>query len=184
MLLTGEPPRPRPTENDTEKHPKPGTKLQRTPGLTEWIAWLRGKGVRMAAVTNAPRANTEMMLRALGLDPEFEVVVLGEECARAKPHPDPYLRAIELIGVRPHESLVVEDSPAGLRAAVAAGVPAVGITTGQPREVLLEAGACLLIEDFYELLAVALEHEGSGSSSSGDEAAVKAAAAVQQTTRS
>lgn len=42
-----------------------------------------------------------------------QVIVLGEECARAKPHPDPYLRAMELIGVAPHESLVIEDSPAG-----------------------------------------------------------------------
>lgn len=42
-------------------------------GLTEWIAWLRARGVRMAAVTNAPRANTELMLSALQLDSEFEV---------------------------------------------------------------------------------------------------------------
>ncbi|KAI8463822.1 MAG: HAD-like domain-containing protein [Monoraphidium minutum] len=146
-----------------------GSKLQRMPGLTEWIAWLRGRGVRMAAVTNAPRANTELMLAALGLDAEFEHVVLGEDCPRAKPHPDPYLRAMELIGVAPHEALVVEDSPAGLRAAVAAGVPAVGITTGQPRDVLVAAGACLLVDDFTGLLGVALQH------ASGDESDAAAA---------
>ncbi|KIZ05035.1 hypothetical protein MNEG_2922 [Monoraphidium neglectum] len=138
-----------------------GSQLQRTPGLTEWIDWLRRRGVRMAAVTNAPRANTELMLAALGLDKEFEVIVLGEECARAKPHPDPYLRAMELIGVAPEESLVIEDSPAGLRAAVAAGVAAVGITTGQPRDVLLAAGACLLVDDFHQLLQVALADASS-----------------------
>jgi beta-phosphoglucomutase-like phosphatase (HAD superfamily) len=58
-------------------HPLPshrtGTTLQRTPGLTEFIAWLRSRGVRLAAVTNAPRANTEMMLAALKLDDAFEV---------------------------------------------------------------------------------------------------------------
>lgn len=140
------------------------SKLQRTSGLTEWIAWLRSRGVRMAAVTNAPRANTELMLSALGLDKEFEVVVLGEECPRAKPYPDPYLRAMELIGVSPQESLVVEDSPAGLRAAVAAGVPAVGITTGQPGEVLVDAGACILIESFHDLLQIAIEHSSASES--------------------
>lgn len=41
------------------------------------------------------------------------MVVLGEECARAKPHPDPYLAAMAALGVGPHESLVIEDSPAG-----------------------------------------------------------------------
>ncbi|GBG00289.1 hypothetical protein Rsub_12968 [Raphidocelis subcapitata] len=144
------------------------SKLERMPGLSEWIAWLRARGVRMAAVTNAPRANTEQMLGALGLEGEFEHVVLGEECARAKPHPDPYLRAMELLGVGPDESLVVEDSPAGLRAAVAAGVPAVGITTGQPRQVLVDAGACMLIDSFHDLLALARDQESGGGSSDGD----------------
>lgn len=46
-------------------------------------------------------------------------------------------------------------------------MPAVGITTGQPQEVLLEAGACMLVDDFHQLLQVALEHaatsEGQGA---------------------
>jgi hypothetical protein len=42
-------------------------------------------------------------------------------------------------------------------------VPAVGITTGQPREVLLEAGACILVEDFHQLLQVARQQEEQGS---------------------
>jgi hypothetical protein len=49
---------------------------------------------------------------------------------------------------------------------VAAGVPAVGITTGQPRQVLVDAGACILIDSFHDLLAVAQDQE-SGSSSGG-----------------
>lgn len=148
-----------------------GTKLRRTEGLTEWIEWLQGRGVRMAAVTNAPRANTELMLGALGLARAFEAVVLGEDCARAKPHPDPYLEAMRLLGLRPGECLVVEDSPAGLRSAVAAGVPAVGITTGQQPSVLAEAGACVLVDNFFDLLAIAKEDDrraaGNGGGSDG-----------------
>lgn len=51
-------------------------------------------------------------------------VVLGEDCAQAKPHPDPYLEGLRLLGLQPEDAsgcLVVEDSPSGIRAGVAAG---------------------------------------------------------------
>lgn len=47
---------------------------------------------------------------------------------------------------------MIEDSPAGLAAAVAAGVPAVGILTGQPEQALRQAGACHIISDYTQLL--------------------------------
>lgn len=54
-----------------------------------------------------------LMLQALKLDTYFEAIVLGEECERAKPHPDPYQRALQLLGLQPHEAIVIEDSPSG-----------------------------------------------------------------------
>jgi HAD superfamily hydrolase (TIGR01509 family) len=115
-------------------------------------AWIDARGLKKAAVTNAPRANTMLMLEALGLSSYFEAVVLGEECARAKPHPDPYLKGLEVLGLTADETIVIEDSPAGLAAAVAAGIPAVGILTGQSQEALVAAGACHIISDYHELL--------------------------------
>ncbi|GFR52744.1 hypothetical protein Agub_g15355, partial [Astrephomene gubernaculifera] len=64
--------------------------LEPLEGLREFMRWLRARGVATAAVTNAPRANAEMMIRAIGLEGGFQHLVLGEECVRAKPHPDPY----------------------------------------------------------------------------------------------
>ncbi|KAG2438041.1 hypothetical protein HXX76_005655 [Chlamydomonas incerta] len=122
--------------------------LEALPGLREFLDWIAARGLRRAAVTNAPRANAEMMLAALGLDSYFEHLVLGEECARAKPHPDPYLTAMELLGLTPEESLVFEDSPSGVRAGVAAGSPVIALTTGQHPEVLAAAGAVWIIRDF------------------------------------
>ena len=46
----------------------------------------------------------------------FEVIVLGEDCARPKPHPDPYQKALEVLGLQPHEAIVIEDSPFGAAA--------------------------------------------------------------------
>jgi HAD superfamily hydrolase (TIGR01509 family) len=83
------------------------------PGLSEFLQWVDSRQLRKAAVTNAPRDNTVMMLSALKLDSHFEAVVLGEECERAKPHPDPYVKGLQLLGLQPHEAIVIEDSPAG-----------------------------------------------------------------------
>ena len=92
------------------------------------------------AVTNAPRPNAELMLTSLGLDGYFEHVVIGTECIRAKPHPDPYLEGMRLVGACDASRCVAfEDSPAGATAAVAAGIPTVGVTTSQPVE---RAGEC------------------------------------------
>lgn len=97
------------------------SKLQRMPGLSEFLQWLDSRRLRRAAVTNAPKDNTLMMLSALGLGDYFEAVVLGEECERAKPHPDPYLKGLQLLGLQPHEAIVIEDSPAGANRALGSG---------------------------------------------------------------
>lgn len=67
-----------------------GTSLERLPGLTELMAWIDRRGVKRAAVTNAPRANAELMLRGLGLDVWFSQVWLGETVAGLKDPANPH----------------------------------------------------------------------------------------------
>ena len=145
------------------------TKLRRLPGLTELLAWIDARGIRKVAVTNAPRPNAELMLRALGLEQYFEHVVIGTECARAKPHPDPYLEGMRLLGAADASRCVAfEDSPAGATAAVAAGIPTVGVTTSQPASALENVGVSLCVMNFAEeRLMLALESRGSREDGSG-----------------
>lgn len=117
-------------------------------GLHRLTDWVKEKGFRRAAVTNAPRPNAEQMIAAVGLTDFFEYLVIGSECKRAKPFPDPYLQALEHFGVSADRAFAFEDSPAGLGAAVAAGLPVVGITTGNPGPALIAAGAAFLIKDY------------------------------------
>lgn len=77
-----------------------------------------------AIVTSASARLIDARLRAAGL-PRPAVVVTGEDVVRGKPHPDPYLRAAEFLGVPVSDCVVVEDSPLGLVAARAAGAAAV-----------------------------------------------------------
>ncbi|XP_024401807.1 haloacid dehalogenase-like hydrolase domain-containing protein Sgpp [Physcomitrium patens] len=124
--------------------------LRAVAGLKRLADWIVEKGFRRAAVTNAPRPNAEQMIAAVGLTDFFEHLVIGSECERAKPFPDPYLKALEHFGVSAENAFAFEDSPAGLSAAVAAGLPVVGITTGNPGPALLAAGAAFLIEGYND----------------------------------
>ncbi|KAK9901350.1 hypothetical protein WJX75_007755 [Coccomyxa subellipsoidea] len=125
--------------------------LERVPGLTEFLAWIDERGLKKAAVTNAPRENARVMLAALGLGEWFDIIVLGEESARPKPHPDPYQDALKAFGMQPQEAIICEDSPSGTAAGVAAEVPVVGILTSQTKERMLKAGVSMTVTDYHEL---------------------------------
>lgn len=80
-------------------------------GLQKLCKWIGDRGLKRAAVTNAPRPNAELMISILGLTDFFQVVITGDECDRAKPYPDPYLRALEELDASPDHSLVFEVAP-------------------------------------------------------------------------
>src|SRR3954454_4295837 len=72
--------------------------IQPLPGLMALLDRADRAGVPMAAVTNAPRLNAEMMLAGLGIADRFKVVVIGDELAHGKPHPLPYLHGLHVTG--------------------------------------------------------------------------------------
>jgi mannitol-1-/sugar-/sorbitol-6-phosphatase len=83
---------------------------------------------RWAVVTSAPRVLATARLASHGL-PLPSVMVCGEDVERGKPAPDGYLAAAEALGVGPERCLVVEDAPAGLEAAAAAGMSTLAVAT-------------------------------------------------------
>ncbi len=77
---------------------------------------------RIAVASGADRFKVEMMLKKVGLHAHFEGRIFsGHEMPRSKPHPDVYLAAAAALGVAPAHCLVVEDTPVGITAGVAAG---------------------------------------------------------------
>lgn len=92
------------------------------PGAREALDMVAEAGLPMALVTNTERYLTERALPTLGRD-RFTAVVCGDEVARGKPAPDPYLKAARLLGRVPAACLAVEDSPTGAASAGAAGCP-------------------------------------------------------------
>jgi HAD superfamily hydrolase (TIGR01509 family) len=118
------------------------------PGLMALLDVADRAGVPMAAVTNAPRLNAEMMLAGLGIADRFAVLVIGDELAHGKPHPLPYLEGLRALGADPEASVAFEDSRAGAQAASAAGIATVGIRTSVGHDDLVAAGAVTTAKSF------------------------------------
>lgn len=97
-------------------------------GATEFVRAAEGR-FHLALCTSASRAGATASLARVGLTGSFDPVVTAEDVRRGKPHPEPFLIAIEAHRAEVMESLVFEDAESGLAAAAAAGVEAVRIGT-------------------------------------------------------
>jgi len=109
---------------------------------------------RWGVVTSGTRDLATARLRLAGLRVP-KVLVTAEDVANGKPHPEPYLRAAKLLGVKPQECLVIEDAPAGIRSAHAGGMKVVGFASTFEKEKLGEADAAV---QSFEELSVAVEN--------------------------
>ncbi|WP_158274510.1 HAD-IA family hydrolase [Cellulomonas sp. WB94] len=99
-------------------------------------------GLPVAVVTSAGRTWTRAALRSFDVDDGMIGMVTAEDCEHGKPDPEPFRRGAELLGLPPGGLVALEDAPAGIASARAAGVGlVVGVTTSNPAHVLVTAGA-------------------------------------------
>jgi len=122
-----------------------GIEKYRVPGVTEFLE--RHKDWPMAIGSNAEPANINFTLDHFGLRPYFKVTVDGHQVSRPKPFPDIYLKAAELLGLKPGQCIVFEDSPTGAAAGLAAGMRVVGVETTPTH---FQEGVALSIKDFTD----------------------------------
>lgn len=97
------------------------------PGVDHAIARCRADGLRLALASSSPRRIIDATLARLGLADAFEVIASAEDDRYGKPHPAVFLRCAEMLGVRPTECLVLEDSLNGVIAAKAARMTCVAV---------------------------------------------------------
>ena len=88
--------------------------------------------VAVAVVSGSARSEIEPVLEAAGISGSIAALVAAEDVEHGKPAPDGYLRALELLGIDPHEAVAVEDSDVGIAAANAAGIRCVAVTGTLP----------------------------------------------------
>lgn len=98
------------------------------PGAVSLVRALAGR-LPIAVVSNSERRLVDISLGRAGLTDAFEVIVAGQDVVNGKPAPDLYLRACDLLAVKPASTVAFEDSLVGVNSAKAAGLTVVGVPT-------------------------------------------------------
>ena len=106
----------------------------------------------MGIVTSSQHDHFALIHQTTGLLPYFHFVLTASDYTHSKPHPEPYLLAVERSGFRPEECLVIEDSERGLAAAKAAGIRCIVVPSAFTRGSNF-AGAYKVLGSLTELLA-------------------------------
>lgn len=128
--------------------------LKPVPGVADVLEKLAADGVPYCVASSGSHERIRVGHRAAGLDRWFddERIFSSQDVGRGKPAPDLFLHAATRRGVPAERCVVVEDSPLGVQAAVAAGMDVYGFTAMTPAEKLV--GATGLFDDMRELVAL------------------------------
>lgn len=109
-------------------------------GVLGFIDALHAAGFKLAVGSSGPPENVFLTMDGLGRKHLFGAVITGRDVKVGKPNPEVFLTAAARLGVEPNQCAVIEDAPAGIAAALAAGMTAIGLTsTGRTREQLKDA---------------------------------------------
>ncbi|MBN1394140.1 MAG: HAD family phosphatase [Pirellulales bacterium] len=110
------------------------------PGAVELLRALHDAGFRLALGSSGPPGNVQLVVDKLEISDLLGAVVSGKDVTRGKPDPQVFLLAAERLGIAPPRCAVVEDAPAGIAAAHAAGMAAIGMmSTGRTENDLRDA---------------------------------------------
>ncbi|MET3926427.1 HAD-IA family hydrolase [Devosia sp. 2618] len=126
------------------------TEIHAVPGLFYLLDLAEAAGLPIAAVTNAPRANADLIIDGLGIRQRFAAIVIGAELPHGKPHPLPYLEGLRLLNAKAELSVAFEDSRTGIASSVAAGLATVGIRTSLEDVDLRAVGADITTASYDE----------------------------------
>jgi HAD superfamily hydrolase (TIGR01509 family) len=122
--------------------------IQLLPGAAKWFEEFDRMGLKQAVASSAPQENIDAHLAELGIRAWFTAAVSGEKLS-GKPDPAVFLWAAQLLRTPPQDCLVIEDSVAGVEAAVRSGMKCVAVLTTNPAEKL--ARADLIVKDLTQL---------------------------------
>ncbi len=119
-------------------------------GARELVRALAEAGFRLAIGSSGPPENVRVALEEFGAG-TFEASVSAADVTHGKPHPEVFLKAAESLGVAPAACAVIEDAPAGVEAAVRAGMTPVALAGTADRATLAARGAACVVDTLRDL---------------------------------
>jgi HAD superfamily hydrolase (TIGR01509 family) len=103
------------------------------PGVRDLVEEAVQRGINTAIASSSPRQWVQEQLQRVSMLDLFECIITVDDVTRAKPDPACYRKALETVGAENHEAVAFEDSPAGCRAALGAGIRTVVVTNRMTR---------------------------------------------------
>ena len=127
------------------------SRVELMPGFEDFFRLASGRVDRLGIATSATRRDVDLVIARHGFLRSVDVVVTSDDTKRSKPDPEPYLLTIERLGVAASATLVIEDSPNGIRSAAEAGTYVVALATAFEPAELRAAGARFIAPDFVSI---------------------------------
>ena len=139
-------------------------KIKIIDGVYDMLSTIKKHGHRIALVTNCNRVVSELILNILNIHDFFEFIIIGNECTRAKPYPDPYKEAINRFSGSNEQTIIFEDSKSGLLSANGVSPKCiVGIETIYSSKELKKYYANVTMSDFLEFNLESIIHNNKKS---------------------
>lgn len=131
------------------------TEAKLFPHIKETLTMLRNRGYKISLASGADIMKVTSNIKAIEMEEtDFNAFVTGNDVTRNKPEPDIFLLAAERMKINPAYCLVCEDTISGIKAAKAAGMQCLGITSSLQSEVLTNSGADITSESIHILLDI------------------------------
>jgi len=127
------------------------------PGVVALLEEARTAGLRLAVASSSERAWVSGWLERHDLAGNFECLRTRDDVTRVKPDPELFLAAAECLGLPPAECVAFEDSPNGMKAALAAGMRVVAVPNAVTRDLAMPEGVLLVSSLAEQPLALLLE---------------------------
>jgi len=124
-------------------------KVETIPHYLEFLNQLKSRNFKTAVATSAPRANLDLIIKALKIEDKMDSMMSSEDVKHHKPDPEVYLKSAECVGVAPSNCIVFEDSFSGVSAALNAGMKVVGVLSTHTKEQLPPCN--FYINDYSEI---------------------------------
>ncbi|HVW34102.1 MAG TPA: HAD family hydrolase [Acidimicrobiia bacterium] len=121
--------------------------IRALPGAADLLRAVHDRGVRVVLATSAEKSDLEALLAAIGADDAIDAVTGASDVDEAKPSPDIFEAALELVGTAPEDTVAVGDTIWDVKAAARAGLPCVALTTGGIHRAELEAAGAVAVYD-------------------------------------
>ncbi len=121
-------------------------KLKTIPGVRTFLRFLKKKKIKTAIVSGGHGTNIKLALKKTKLEKFFDTIIGLENVKNRKPHPEGFLLAAKLLGVKSRECIAIEDAPSGVQAAHTAGMKIICIKSLAP----VDLKKCDYVIDSYQ----------------------------------